>query len=570
VVEGHLTTFDSEFDNVPRKYTWGWGICWLLFASTVLNYMDRQAVAVVGERITAEFQIRFEDLGWVVAAFGLPYALFQVPAGFIADRWDVRNTYAIAVAWWSLAAIAVAWSPTLGALMAFRAILGVGESFNWPCALKVTATVLPPRDRGLGNGIFNSGAAVGAVLTPLLIAPLTVWFGWRWAFALIGLLGLIWVVVWLTIVHGEARTLFRGQPQERRSSKPIPVATRLAFAGLMMVAVIGGVAGFLYQAPLTITMPAHGGTIVKWRVSEGSTVRRGDPIAELGDAPSPIVTATDDGRIEAILREVDQSVIGGDTLLRMRYKPLGLSAFWLAIAFLMVGLLVIAVLIPIDRLGSGWMNSLGEVVRLRRFWVLAIASISINVCWHFLVNWLPTYLKTDRGMAFTMGSMLSSLPFLAADVGNIGGGWASRWLTGRGMGPARARAIVLSICVVMIASGAWVGRVRDDAVVLALLAVMALGTAAFMANYFAYCQDVSSRHTGLVVGILGGLGNLFAAGFAPIAGRIKDTSGSFGPVFVAVGMLPFLGLAAILIGWGRDGLAEQPIAASSLDATDEM
>jgi len=227
-------------------------------------------------------------------------------------------------------------------------------------------------------------------------------------------------------------------------------------------------------------------------------------------------------------------------------------------------------LIPSHRLGNGWMADLGVVVRLRRFWILAVVSISINVCWHFLVNWLPTYLKTDRGMAFTMGSMLSALPFLAADVGSIGGGAASRWLARKGFSTARARAIVLSVCVVLIASGAWVGTVRADAVVLGLLALMAMGSAAFMANYFAYCQDVSARHTGLVVGILGGLGNLFAAGFAPIAGRIKDTSGSFGPVFLIVGLLPFLGLAAIWLGWGRDREGSDGVEPSALDVLDDL
>src|SRR5262249_29854843 len=162
-----------------RAAPWAWGICWLMFASTVLNYMDRQAIALVGPKIKDEFRIGNEDLGWVQAAFYLSYALCQLWAGYLADRWDVRRAYAGAVAWWSLAGVATAYSPTLGTLLACRALLGVGESFNWPCALRVTATVLPPADRSLGNGIFNSGAAVGAVLTPLVVPPLTVHYGWR-------------------------------------------------------------------------------------------------------------------------------------------------------------------------------------------------------------------------------------------------------------------------------------------------------------------------------------------------------------------------------------------------------
>ncbi len=79
---------------------------------------------------------------------------------------------------------------------------------------------------------------------------------------------------------------------------------------------------------------------------------------------------------------------------------------------------------------------------------------------------------------------------------------------------------------------------------------MALGTAAFMANYFAFCQEVSARNTGFVVGVLGGMGNLLVASFLPFAGYIKDTFGSFGPVFLLAGLLPFIGLVRLILGWG--------------------
>jgi ACS family hexuronate transporter-like MFS transporter len=544
----------GEISGPKAGAGWGWGLCWLLFAATTLNYMDRQAIAVVGERIAAEFQIRFEDLGWVIAAFQLPYALFQVPAGFLADRWDVRKTYALAVAWWSIAAMAVAWSPSLGALMAFRAVLGMGESFNWPCALKVTATVLPPADRSLGNGIFNSGAAVGAVLTPLIVAPLTVWFGWRVAFELIGVAGLVWVAGWLLVVNGPARRLFVSAPPQPISARPATGLARWAFVGLLAVATLGGIFGFLHETPVTMSLTGEPGTIWAWRAAPGASVRKGGALVAVdrGGVRS-IITSTDEGIVSAHLHGAGEKVKTGEEFVRIRVKTLGLSAFWLAIAFLMIGGLALARAIPTEQLGeSGWLAALGEVVRLRRFWVLAVVSVSINVCWHFLVNWLPTYLKTDRRMEFVAGSLLSAVPFLAADVGNLGGGWVSRWLARRGLGASRARATVLGGCVFLIAAGAGVGSIRDNGVTIVLLAIMALGTAAFMANYFAYCQEVSARRTGLVVGILGGIGNLFAAGFAPIAGRIKDTSGGFGPVFLIVGLLPFVGLAAVLLGWGRD------------------
>ena len=478
-----LAAADDVEPPQARATPWAWGICWLMFASTVLNYMDRQAVALVGTKISAEYQLSDVDFGWVLAAFSLTYALFQVPAGFLVDRWNTRWTYAGAVTWWSLAGMATAFSPSLGALMALRVLLGMGESFNWPCALRVTATILPPADRSLGNGIFNSGAAVGAVLTPFVVAPLAEWYGWRTPFLLIGGLGFVWVGVWLVLLGGARREVFAGRSASRSGS--------------------GDAAGGAAPGLSGTALAAFGGVGITALVVTCSTYYFGRP------------------------------------------------AIWWGITTLMVGLLLAARLVPLPDLeGAYWARSLGAIVRLRRFWVLVVVSISINVCWHFLINWLPKYLENDRGMTFLVSGLLSAVPFVAADVGNLGGGALSRFFAGRGLAPARARMIVMAFCTILVTTGASVGWLRNDTMVIAVIAVMALGTAAYMANYFSFTQEVSPPHTGLIVGILGGLGNLFAAGFHPVAGYLKQASGSFAPLFVVVGLLPYVGTAALLWGWG--------------------
>ena len=136
-----MPLFDADLDHDQAAIrstkipgAWAWGICWLMFACTVLNYMDRQAISLVGPQIKGRFGLDNLGFGWILLAFQLTYAFFQWPAGYLADRWSVRGTYAAAVLWWSLAGIATAFAPTLGMLMALRAMLGVGESFNWPCA----------------------------------------------------------------------------------------------------------------------------------------------------------------------------------------------------------------------------------------------------------------------------------------------------------------------------------------------------------------------------------------------------------------------------------------------------
>lgn len=489
----------------PKAEAWAWGICWLMFASTVLNYMDRQALALVGPQVKSEFSLTNFDFGWVMAAFALTYALFQVPAGYLVDRWNVRWVYAGAVAWWSLAGMASVLAPTLGVLMVFRALLGVGESFNWPCALRTTARILPPADRGLGNGIFNSGAAVGAVLTPLLVPVLTARYGWRTSFVVIGALGFLWVAAWLWLMGRSRLPIFSG-----RASAP-PAADD-AFE-----ATSGGLS--------SLARAAYGG------------------------------------------------VLAFSILVAFSALLFGLSALWWAIASLMIGLLLATLVLPPQSLkGSDWAQSLGEVVRLRRFWVMVAVSVSINVCWHYLVNWLPSYLKEDRTLGgfvallrqasgvlpvrgdlkYLASGLLSAIPFLAADFGNIGGGAGSRAFARRGWSPADARKLVMATCTLLITGLALVGSIRSDLTVILLISAAAMGIAAYMANYFAFVQEVSSKHTGLVVGILGGLGNLFAAGFLPLAGKLKDETGSFAIPFLIVGFLPCVGTAALLLGWGKD------------------
>jgi len=137
---------------VKAPGAWAWGLCWLMFASTVLNYMDRQAIALGGPQIKAQYALDNRGFGWVLAAFQLTYAFFQWPAGYMVDRWNVRRTYAGAVLWWSLAGIATAFAPSLGLLTTLRAMLGMGESFNWPCALRVTSGVCPHRTEAWATG----------------------------------------------------------------------------------------------------------------------------------------------------------------------------------------------------------------------------------------------------------------------------------------------------------------------------------------------------------------------------------------------------------------------------------
>ncbi len=194
---------------VDRSNAWKWWLTAVLFAATVLTYLDRQTMSLCGEMITKEFKLTDEQFGDLLAAFRWFYAFTHLAAGFLADRASVRGVYALAVGVWSVAGAAAAFATGFRPLLWTRRLLGVGEAFNWPCATRMVATMLPPEDRGLASGIFNSGAAVGSLAAPLIITPLAMAFGWRFAFFLMGALGGAWIVLWLYATRRARRPIAR-------------------------------------------------------------------------------------------------------------------------------------------------------------------------------------------------------------------------------------------------------------------------------------------------------------------------------------------------------------------------
>src|SRR5882757_4598577 len=161
-----------------------WAVCVLLLFATVLNYLDRQVLSLTAPKLMAAFHLNQREFGQLLAAFRYSYALVQVLGGWLVDAWGPRNVFPMAVGAWSAASMLTTFAPTLGAISACRLLLGAGEAFNWPCALKTTERLLPPPDRPLANGIFNSGSALGAILAPIVVTLLVAKWGWRSPFIL--------------------------------------------------------------------------------------------------------------------------------------------------------------------------------------------------------------------------------------------------------------------------------------------------------------------------------------------------------------------------------------------------
>jgi len=173
-----------------------WYVCGLLFFATTINYVDRQVLGLLKPVLETELGWRERDYGWIVFAFQLAYAVAMPFAGRLIDWAGTRLGYAVAVALWSLAAMGHALARSALGFGIARFALGLSESANFPAAIRTVADWFPQRERALANGIFNSGANIGAVLAPLAVPYLALHYGWRWAFVGTGAAGLLWVVLW--------------------------------------------------------------------------------------------------------------------------------------------------------------------------------------------------------------------------------------------------------------------------------------------------------------------------------------------------------------------------------------
>jgi ACS family hexuronate transporter-like MFS transporter len=176
-----------------------WTVCALLFFATTISYVDRQVLSILAK--TLETSIGWDSIqyGYITAAFQAAYAVGLLFAGRLIDRLGTRNGFALAMVVWSAAACAHAAAASALMFGAARALLGIGESANFPACIKTIAEWFPKKERALATSIFNSGAALGAVIAPLTVPVLAVAFGWQSAFLATGALGFIWVVFWMAL-----------------------------------------------------------------------------------------------------------------------------------------------------------------------------------------------------------------------------------------------------------------------------------------------------------------------------------------------------------------------------------
>ncbi|HMT06530.1 MAG TPA: MFS transporter [Pyrinomonadaceae bacterium] len=223
-------------DVVQRVGRYRWTICALLFFASAVNYVDRQVIAILKPTLQGEFGWTDIDYGWIIFAFSTAYALGFIFAGRFMDKVGTKIGFTVAIVLWSIGALMHAWAvgvgevalpiltPIIDGLLAAinaiitplgfapwsivlsvsvagfivaRFVLGLGESGNFPAAIKTTAEWFPKKERALSTGIFNAGTNVGALVTPLAVPILVAYWGWYEAFIVTGALGFVWLIFWL-------------------------------------------------------------------------------------------------------------------------------------------------------------------------------------------------------------------------------------------------------------------------------------------------------------------------------------------------------------------------------------
>ena len=174
-----------------------WWIGGLLFASTVINYIDRQTLSVLAPYLKLQYEWNNQDFAWIVIAFRVAYSVGQTVSGRLIDRIGTRKGLTITVIWYSIAAMLTSLAGGLRSFAFFRFLLGAGESANWPAATKAVAEWFPKRERGWAVALFDSGSSIGGAVAPLLVIGLYKYFGgWRPAFIITGTLGFLWLIAW--------------------------------------------------------------------------------------------------------------------------------------------------------------------------------------------------------------------------------------------------------------------------------------------------------------------------------------------------------------------------------------
>jgi len=189
-----------------RRSSFRWVVCLLLFLATTINYMDRQILGILAKQLQTQIGWTELQYSYIVMAFQAAYAIGLVSFGWLIDRWGTKKGYSLAILIWSVAAAFHAAARSVFGFGVARFALGLGESGNFPAAIKCVTEWFPRRERALATGLFNSGSNIGAVIAPAIVPWIALHWGWRPAFVILGGSGLLWIVLWILLYEKPERS----------------------------------------------------------------------------------------------------------------------------------------------------------------------------------------------------------------------------------------------------------------------------------------------------------------------------------------------------------------------------
>ncbi|HRH41336.1 MAG TPA: MFS transporter [Pyrinomonadaceae bacterium] len=403
-----------------------WLIIALVFFITVINYIDRQTVSVLGKVITEDLGLSNVEFGTITVWFLVAYTLSQAVSGKIYDRLGIKFGFVFSVVVWSVGAVLHAFATGIGSLSVFRFILGFGEAGNFPGAAKVSAEWFPQKERALAQGIFNSGVALGSIIAPPAIIWLQINYGWKTTFILTGLLGFIWLIFWLVFYNS------------RNSHK------------------------WLTQ-------------------QEKKLIEEGEEQPTVGEK-SPTYTSL------------------------LKYKET---------------------------------------------WAIVLARFLVDPVWWLYITWLPKYLADARGFDLKQIGAFAWVPFVAAGLGSLFGGWLAKFLIGRGWSVDKARKVIIGVSCLLMPAGIVAAYTTDAMTALAMISLVLFGFQIWINNVQTLPSDFFPRSA---VGSIAGLGGM-GAGIGSIiftytTGWVVDNF-SYTPILVAAGLLAPLGTVVLFALAGK-------------------
>jgi ACS family hexuronate transporter-like MFS transporter len=249
---------DRDLLRQPRTLpSLRWWIGGLLFLSTVINYIDRQTLSVLGPYLKRDYQWSNVDFAWIIFSFRAAYAIGQTLSGRFLDRVGTRKGLTITVIWYSIAAMLTSLANGFWSFCTFRFLLGAGESANWPGATKAVAEWFPKRERGWAVALFDSGSSVGGIVASFLVLGLyQVFGGWRLAFVFTSTLGFLWLIAWRLLYHPP-----ENHPRIRESERQM-ILNDKADTARWSASVPAVVRAGLKPAPTLLRLPQTWGVII--------------------------------------------------------------------------------------------------------------------------------------------------------------------------------------------------------------------------------------------------------------------------------------------------------------------